>query len=203
MCGSRLFLKVMKTAEIIRFPLFYGANDVTRTHDLLITNQLLYRLSYSSVFSFIAAPSGSYESAALPTELHQHTYLVRLSSFALMLPYQQSKTFSLRVRCSAIEPHQQIGPREQPSRRQRVQYSIFGAVRQGAFRRHFANSRRKPARRRLSPLKIVEIHGRKLTSRKNCAIVNLYVHRHRIPSAEEGTYATESKWKEETLCIGS
>ena len=40
----------MKTAETIRFPLFSGANDVTRTHDLLITNQLLYRLSYTSVF---------------------------------------------------------------------------------------------------------------------------------------------------------
>ena len=50
LCGSRLFLKVMKTAEIIRFPLFSGANDVTRTHDLLITNQLLYRLSYTSIF---------------------------------------------------------------------------------------------------------------------------------------------------------
>ena len=43
--------KVMKTAEIIRFPLFSGANDVTRTHDLLITNQLLYRLSYISIFT--------------------------------------------------------------------------------------------------------------------------------------------------------
>ena len=29
--------------------LFCGANDVTRTHDLLITNQLLYRLSYISL----------------------------------------------------------------------------------------------------------------------------------------------------------
>ena len=27
----------------------FGANDVTRTHDLLITNQLLYRLSYTSI----------------------------------------------------------------------------------------------------------------------------------------------------------
>ena len=44
--------KVIKTAEIIRFPLFSGANDVTRTHDLLITNQLLYRLSYISIFTF-------------------------------------------------------------------------------------------------------------------------------------------------------
>ena len=35
-----------------RFPLFSGANDVTRTHDLLITNQLLYRLSYISIFTF-------------------------------------------------------------------------------------------------------------------------------------------------------
>ena len=42
----------MKTAEIIRFSLFSGANDVTRTHDLLITNQLLYRLSYISIFTF-------------------------------------------------------------------------------------------------------------------------------------------------------
>ena len=32
-----------------------GASDVTRTHDLLITNQLLYRLSYISVFTFRAA----------------------------------------------------------------------------------------------------------------------------------------------------
>ena len=28
---------------------FAGAGDVTRTHDLLITNQLLYRLSYTSI----------------------------------------------------------------------------------------------------------------------------------------------------------
>ena len=28
---------------------------MTRTHDLLITNQLLYRLSYISVFTFRAA----------------------------------------------------------------------------------------------------------------------------------------------------
>ncbi len=27
-----------------------GAGNVTRTHDLLITNQLLYRLSYTSKF---------------------------------------------------------------------------------------------------------------------------------------------------------
>ena len=28
-----------------------SATDVTRTHDLLITNQLLYRLSYSSILN--------------------------------------------------------------------------------------------------------------------------------------------------------
>ncbi len=41
-------LKVKKAAKIKRFSLLFGATDVTRTHDLLITNQLLYRLSYSS-----------------------------------------------------------------------------------------------------------------------------------------------------------
>ena len=29
----------------------FGAGGVTRTHDLLITNQLLYRLSYTSAFA--------------------------------------------------------------------------------------------------------------------------------------------------------
>ncbi len=29
-----------------------GAGNVTRTHDLLITNQLLYRLSYTSMGTF-------------------------------------------------------------------------------------------------------------------------------------------------------
>ena len=33
-----------------RFSMLFGAGGVTRTHDLLITNQLLYRLSYTSVF---------------------------------------------------------------------------------------------------------------------------------------------------------
>ena len=31
-----------------------GASNVTRTHDLLITNQLLYRLSYTSLFTCLA-----------------------------------------------------------------------------------------------------------------------------------------------------
>ena len=30
--------------------MLFGAGGVTRTHDLLITNQLLYRLSYTSAF---------------------------------------------------------------------------------------------------------------------------------------------------------
>ena len=40
--------KRLKTLVLRRF----GATDVTRTHDLLITNQLLYQLSYSSIFTF-------------------------------------------------------------------------------------------------------------------------------------------------------
>ncbi len=34
----------------------YGATDVTRTHDLLITNQLLYQLSYSSIYEKAGSP---------------------------------------------------------------------------------------------------------------------------------------------------
>ena len=33
-----------------KFSMLFGAGGVTRTHDLLITNQLLYQLSYTSVF---------------------------------------------------------------------------------------------------------------------------------------------------------
>ena len=39
-----------KSIENRSFRCFFGAGGVTRTHDLLITNQLLYRLSYTSVF---------------------------------------------------------------------------------------------------------------------------------------------------------
>ena len=34
-----------------KFSMLFGAGGVTRTHDLLITNQLLYRLSYTSAFA--------------------------------------------------------------------------------------------------------------------------------------------------------
>ena len=34
----------------------YGAGDGTRTRDLLITNQLLYQLSYTSILNFIPTP---------------------------------------------------------------------------------------------------------------------------------------------------
>ena len=41
-----------KLPENSVFREFFGAGNVTRTHDLLITNQLLYRLSYISIFTF-------------------------------------------------------------------------------------------------------------------------------------------------------
>ena len=43
--------KQKKTPKSCDFGVF-GAGNVTRTHDLLITNQLLYRLSYTSAFLF-------------------------------------------------------------------------------------------------------------------------------------------------------
>ena len=48
---SKSLKKLSKTPDFIRNQAFYGANDVTRTHDLLITNQLLYQLSYISILT--------------------------------------------------------------------------------------------------------------------------------------------------------
>ena len=72
----------MKTAEIIRFPLFSGANDVTRTHDLLITNQLLYRLSYISIFTFGVADLilTNYDSFVSPISVNTRKVLCRKAS---------------------------------------------------------------------------------------------------------------------------
>ena len=38
----------IKSSGMNFIPELFGAGNVTRTHDLLITNQLLYRLSYTS-----------------------------------------------------------------------------------------------------------------------------------------------------------
>ena len=50
-CGS-IFdppSKRKKSPQTLRLAGTSGAGNVTRTHDLLITNQLLYRLSYASI----------------------------------------------------------------------------------------------------------------------------------------------------------
>ena len=52
--GLEFAKKLKKAVKIFIFTAF-GATDVTRTHDLLITNQLLYRLSYSSVLYLIVS----------------------------------------------------------------------------------------------------------------------------------------------------
>ena len=49
---THTFLSVFATKKHRKpkFSMLFGAGGVTRTHDLLITNQLLYRLSYTSAF---------------------------------------------------------------------------------------------------------------------------------------------------------
>ena len=52
-----------------------GAGDWTRTHNLLITNQLLCQLSYTGVWCLGAESNhrqADFQSAALPTELPRH-----------------------------------------------------------------------------------------------------------------------------------
>ena len=43
-----------KRATKLRYTSIYGANEETRTPDLLITNQLLYRLSYIGIVFTVA-----------------------------------------------------------------------------------------------------------------------------------------------------
>ena len=53
-----------------------GAGDWTRTHNLLITNQLLCQLSYTGIFWCLEVESNhrqtDFQSVALPTELSRH-----------------------------------------------------------------------------------------------------------------------------------
>ena len=54
-----------------------GAGDWTRTHNLLITNQLLCQLSYTGVYVWCLGAESNhrqadFQSAALPTELPRH-----------------------------------------------------------------------------------------------------------------------------------
>ena len=60
-----------------------GAGDWTRTHNLLITNQLLCQLSYTGVWCLGAESNhrqADFQSAALPTELPRHLWRPRTGS---------------------------------------------------------------------------------------------------------------------------
>ena len=60
-----------------------GAGDWTRTHNLLITNQLLCQLSYTGVWCLGAESNhrqADFQSAALPTELPRHVWRPRTGS---------------------------------------------------------------------------------------------------------------------------
>ena len=55
------------------YRVFDGASDVTRTHDLLITNQLLYQLSYTS--EFLTACTFYHKSLRMSTPKFDDYYL--------------------------------------------------------------------------------------------------------------------------------
>ena len=48
--ATRELLRIMKSSANAEL-FFNGAGNRTRTYDLLITNQLLYQLSYASIFN--------------------------------------------------------------------------------------------------------------------------------------------------------
>ena len=88
----------MKEAKIERFSPLSGATDVTRTHDLLITNQLLYRLSYSSTFNFLR-----------PGLVVTNQLLYRLSYTSIWLAYHSVPSLEHFLKPWVIIP-QKISP---------------------------------------------------------------------------------------------
>ena len=76
----------MKTVEIIRFPLFSGANDVTRTHDLLITNvgRSVKALISGAFCSFCVEGSAVYNPAASIQYIWSYSRLGQRLGLALL-----------------------------------------------------------------------------------------------------------------------
>ena len=75
---SLIHLAALESAHIFIFLFRCGAGDWTRTHNLLITNQLLCQLSYTGILWCLGAESNhrqaDFQSAALPTELPRHLW---------------------------------------------------------------------------------------------------------------------------------
>ena len=73
-----------------RIALRRGAGNVTRTHDLLITNQLLYRLSYTSIFRL-----PKYYNSITPKKQDRNSKKSR-SFFMQRFPYPTIKSCNVR-----------------------------------------------------------------------------------------------------------
>ena len=64
-----------KRATKLRYTSEYGANEGTRTPDLLITNQLLYQLSYIGTFPFAGKkPTVFWSRTKRATKGHQYQH---------------------------------------------------------------------------------------------------------------------------------
>ena len=74
---------------------------MTRTHDLLITNQLLYRLSYISIFTFGVADLILTNQLLYRAELHQHIDLEKNRSGFCKSADSNVSSFSAEI----IIPH--------------------------------------------------------------------------------------------------
>ena len=81
---SLIHLAALESAHILDVALFWGgAGDWTRTHNLLITNQLLCQLSYTGMWCLGAESNhrqADFQSAALPTELPRRLWRPRTGS---------------------------------------------------------------------------------------------------------------------------
>ena len=66
---------------------------MTRTHDLLITNQLLYRLSYTSKETDLPGKIGKGKKGEKTSSLSQHDRVYHVFSFPSIPVFSNSKKF--------------------------------------------------------------------------------------------------------------
>ena len=98
--------------------LFYGAGNVTRTHDLLITNQLLYRLSYTSInlvivahtFSFVNKKSRRKTFILRKRDMWENSPVFTSRNFPNYFPHNEKLTviYKRRYSCRSYTQYPQV-----------------------------------------------------------------------------------------------
>ena len=89
-------VKIQQSPNISRYSGIIGADGGNRTHNLLITSEMLCHWA-TSAYLIVFARSGNYESTTLPIELHQHVYYYQDTCIS----YTTKAHLSSQKHCSA------------------------------------------------------------------------------------------------------